>query len=81
MVWKALIRGCLYCVPLLLREDAGLPELLGYEVPSPEAARKFLNQFHDEALVSEAQLAPRYTRASRPSFLNAPNPTPARAGI
>jgi Transposase DDE domain group 1 len=38
-----------------LREDAGLPELLGYQVPSPEAARKFLNQFHDEALVSEAQ--------------------------
>jgi len=25
-----------------LREDAGLPELLAYEVPSPEAARKFL---------------------------------------
>jgi hypothetical protein len=38
-----------------LREDAGLPELLGYEVPSPEAARKFLNQFHEEALVTEAQ--------------------------
>lgn len=38
-----------------LREDAGLPELLGYEVPSPEAARKFLNQFHDEALGTEAQ--------------------------
>jgi Transposase DDE domain group 1 len=38
-----------------LREDGGLAELLGYEVPSPEAARKFLNQFHDEALVSEAQ--------------------------
>lgn len=38
-----------------LREDAGLPELLGYEVPSPEAARKFLNQFHEDALVSEAR--------------------------
>lgn len=38
-----------------LREDAGLPELLGYEIPSPEAARKFLNQFHDQALLSEAQ--------------------------
>lgn len=38
-----------------LREDAGLGELLGYEVPSPEAARKFLNQFHDEALVRKAQ--------------------------
>ncbi len=38
-----------------LREDAGLRELLGYEVPSAEAARKFLNEFHDEALVSEAR--------------------------
>ena len=38
-----------------LREDPGLSELLGYEVPSPEAARKFLNQFHEDRLVSEAQ--------------------------
>jgi hypothetical protein len=38
-----------------MREDAGLSELLGYEVPSPEAARKFLNQFHEEALISKAQ--------------------------
>src|SRR5438270_6775654 len=38
-----------------LHEDAGLAELLGYEVPSPEAVRKFLNQFHEEALIGEAQ--------------------------
>ena len=38
-----------------LREDAGMPEWLGYAVPSPEAVRKFLNQFHEEALVSKAQ--------------------------
>ena len=30
-----------------LREDEGLREMLGREVPSPEAARKFLYQFHD----------------------------------
>jgi hypothetical protein len=29
-----------------LREDAGLAEMLGHEIPSPEAARKFLYQFH-----------------------------------
>ena len=38
-----------------LREDPGMGELLGYEVPSPEAARKFLNRFHDEALMEAAR--------------------------
>lgn len=38
-----------------LREDAGLKEMLGHEVPSPEAARKFLYQFHDEAEMARAQ--------------------------
>jgi len=38
-----------------LRADDGLAELIGHEVPSPEAARKFLYQFHDEAKVEEAQ--------------------------
>ena len=28
-----------------LRDDAGLKEMLGHEVPSPEAARQFLNRF------------------------------------
>ena len=31
-----------------LREDAGLAELVGHPIPSPEAARQFLYQFHDE---------------------------------
>ena len=31
-----------------LRADAGLSEMLGHGVPSPEAARKFLYEFHDE---------------------------------
>lgn len=38
-----------------LREDPGIGELLGYEVPSPEAARKSLNRFHDEALIEAAR--------------------------
>ena len=38
-----------------LREYAGLNQMLGYEVPSPEAARKFLYQFHDEEEITRAQ--------------------------
>jgi len=38
-----------------LREDAGLALMLGYELPSPEAARKFLYQFHDESKIEQAQ--------------------------
>lgn len=38
-----------------LREDEGLREMLGHEIPSPEAARKFLYQFHDEEKLRQAQ--------------------------
>jgi len=38
-----------------LREDGGLAELLGHEIPSPEAARKFLYQFHDAERIAAAQ--------------------------
>jgi hypothetical protein len=38
-----------------LREDAGLAEMLGHEMPSPEAARKFLYCFHDEERIEQAQ--------------------------
>jgi DDE family transposase len=38
-----------------LREDVGLKEMLGHEVPSAEAARKFLYQFHDEGKIEQAQ--------------------------
>ena len=38
-----------------LREDEGLPEMLGHEMPGPEAARKFLYQFHDETKLETAQ--------------------------
>ena len=38
-----------------LREDGGLAEMLGHDLPSPEAARKFLYQFHDEEKLEQAQ--------------------------
>jgi len=38
-----------------LREETGLREMLGHELPSPEAARNFLYQFHDPKLIAEAQ--------------------------
>jgi hypothetical protein len=37
------------------REDPGLTELLGHEVPGAEAAGKFLDQFHDEEKLEQAQ--------------------------
>lgn len=40
-----------------LREDAGLAEMLGHAVPSAEAARKFLYQFHEEEKMAQAQAA------------------------
>lgn len=41
----------------LLREDRGLAEMLGHGIPSAEAAQKFLNQFHDQEKIFEAQRA------------------------
>jgi hypothetical protein len=38
-----------------LREDQGLAEMLGHELPSPEAARKFLYAFHEEERIEQAQ--------------------------
>src|ERR1700680_2667988 len=37
-----------------LRQD-GVRTLIGHDLPSPEAARKFLYQFHDERLIEQAQ--------------------------
>jgi hypothetical protein len=39
----------------VLREDLGLAAMLGYQPPSPEAARKFLYQFHDEETIAKAR--------------------------
>jgi hypothetical protein len=38
-----------------LREDRGVAAILGHAVPSPEAARKFLYQFHDADKIAQAQ--------------------------
>jgi hypothetical protein len=38
-----------------LREDAGLAEMIGHELPSPAAALQFLYAFHEEAKIEEAQ--------------------------
>ena len=37
------------------RDDAGLKEMLGHEVPSPESARQFLNRFHSEEKLEQAR--------------------------
>src|SRR5258708_15187535 len=37
-----------------LRQD-GVRELIGHDLPSPEASRKFLYQFHDEQLIEQAR--------------------------
>jgi len=38
-----------------LREDPGLGDLVGHEIPSPAVARKFLYQFHEEEKIEEAK--------------------------
>ncbi len=38
-----------------LREDAGLEELIGHELPSPSAGLQFLYQFHEEEKIEEAK--------------------------
>jgi Transposase DDE domain group 1 len=38
-----------------LREDPGLAELIGHPIPSPEAARHFLYQFHEEKNITTAK--------------------------
>src|SRR3981081_3040332 len=38
-----------------LREDAGLSEMVGHQMPSPSVARKFLYEFHEEAKIDDAK--------------------------
>jgi Transposase DDE domain group 1 len=38
-----------------LREDPGLSGIIGHGIPSPEAARQFLYQFHEEEKIEEAK--------------------------
>lgn len=51
-----------------LRQDAGLAEMLGHGIPSAEAARKFLYQFHEEEKIEQAQ---RELPAERVSYIPA----------
>ena len=59
-----------------LREDAVLAEMLGHAVPSAEAARKFLYQFHDGEKIEQAQQA---LAADRVSYI--PEENPALQGL
>ena len=56
----------------VLREDLGMAERLGYEPPSPEAARQFLYQFHDDEKILAAQ-------QQQPGMGPAPASSPAKA--
>jgi len=38
-----------------LREDAGLSEMVGHELPTPKVARRFLYGFHEEEQIEAAQ--------------------------
>jgi hypothetical protein len=38
-----------------LRGDEGLREMIGHGIPSPEAARQFLYQFHEEEKIEAAK--------------------------
>jgi hypothetical protein len=40
---------------LRLREDSGLKEMLGHEIPSPDVARRSLYQFHEEEKIAVAR--------------------------
>ena len=40
---------------LRLREDAGLSQMVGHQMPSPSVARKFLYEFHEEGKIEEAK--------------------------
>src|ERR1035437_4376786 len=38
-----------------LRDDAGLGEMLGHAIPSPDAARRFLYSFHEQDKIEAAK--------------------------
>lgn len=40
-----------------LRASAGPVEIVGHPLPSPEAVRSLLDQFHDEGKIAEAKRA------------------------
>ena len=54
-----------------LREDAGLSEMVGHQVPSPSVARKFLYEFHEEASWRRPSSGVRRSRS--PTYRKKPN--------
>ncbi len=59
-----------------LREDPGLSEMIGHGIPSPEAARKFLYQFHETEKIEAAK-----RRRSGDEIAYIPEETEALAGL
>jgi hypothetical protein len=59
-----------------LREDPALSEMIGHGIPSPEAARKFLYQFHEQDKIEEAQ-----QRRSGDEIAYIPEESEALAGL
>lgn len=51
------------------KKDTALSRLLGFEFPSPETARQFLYEFHEDKLIDDAAAATR--AANRKSFVPA----------
>jgi hypothetical protein len=63
---RSLRRPASFSSRLIPNEDAGVAEMLGHAVPSAEAARKFLYQFHD---AEKMEQAPQELAAARVSYI------------
>jgi hypothetical protein len=61
-----------------LRGDGGLKEMLGHEIPSPEAARQFLYQFHAAEKIEEAK---QQREAEQIAFIPGENEALAGLGV
>ncbi|HZT68249.1 MAG TPA: transposase [Terriglobia bacterium] len=54
VIWNAAGGECLDDFERL-RQDPGLAEMVGHELPSPAAARQFLDAFHEDGKIEEAK--------------------------
>lgn len=61
----------------VLREDTGIPKMLGYTPPSPRALADFLESFHEQSVVDKAR--EQAQRTERLAFI--PEETPALEGL
>jgi len=59
-----------------LRQDRGLAEMIGHEIPSPAAGRKFLNEFHEAEKIEQAK---RQRRPGQIAYI--PEESAALAGL